>query len=116
MVKIMALPSAPVPHPVGADGTSAPRSLRHHRVRGFVVTASLADANLWIWQPLSNFFSLVPLESAPQWLTFTGYILTVGLTTGPVSFFVRRSRGLANSHNIRVSACWPRAVAQPWIV
>ena len=56
---------------------------------GFVVTASLADANLRIRQPLSNIFSLVPLESAPQWLTFTGDTLTVGLTTGPVSFSLR---------------------------
>jgi hypothetical protein len=56
---------------------------------GFVVTASLADANLRIWQPLSSIVSLLPLESVPQWLTFTGDILTVGLTTGPVSFSVR---------------------------
>jgi hypothetical protein len=56
---------------------------------GVVVTASLADSNLRIWQPLSNIFSLVPLESAPQWLTFTGDILTVGLTTGAVSFSMR---------------------------
>jgi hypothetical protein len=56
---------------------------------GFVVTASLADANLRIWQPLSSIVSLVPLASAPQWLRFTGYTLTVDLTTGPVSFSVR---------------------------
>lgn len=56
---------------------------------GFVVTASLADANLRIWQPSSNVFSLVPLQSAPQWLSFTGDILSVGLTTGAVSFSLR---------------------------
>jgi hypothetical protein len=56
---------------------------------GFVVTASLADANLRIWQPLSNVVSMVSLQSAPQWLTFTGDILTVGLTTGAVSFSLR---------------------------
>jgi hypothetical protein len=76
-------------------GDPLPPDPRHREVfaiaasAGFVVTASLADANLRIWQPLSNIFSLVPLESAPQWLTFTGYTLTVGLTTGPVSFSVR---------------------------
>ena len=76
-------------------GDPLPPDPRHREVfaiaasAGFVVTASLADANLKIWQPLSNIFSLVPLESAPQWLTFTGYTLTVGLTTGPVSFSVR---------------------------
>jgi hypothetical protein len=76
-------------------GDPLPPDPRHREVfaiaasAGFVVTASLADTNLRIWQPLSNFFSLVSLESAPQWLTFTGYILTVGLTTGPVSFSVR---------------------------
>jgi len=56
---------------------------------GFVVTASLADANLRIWQPLSNICTLVPLQAAPQWLNFTGYTLTVGLITGPISFSVR---------------------------
>jgi hypothetical protein len=56
---------------------------------GFVVTASLADANLRIWQPLSNVVSMVPLQSAPQWLTFNGDILTVGLTTGAVSLSLR---------------------------
>jgi hypothetical protein len=56
---------------------------------GFVVTASLADANLRIWQPLSNICTLVPLQAAPQWLNFTGYTLTVGLTTGLISFSVR---------------------------
>ena len=56
---------------------------------GFVVTASLADANLRIWQPLFNICSLVSLDSSPRWLAFTDDILTVGLSTGPVSFSVR---------------------------
>ena len=56
---------------------------------GLVVTASRADANLRIWEPFSGMVSLVPLESAPQWINFTGEILTVGLADGPVSFSVR---------------------------
>jgi hypothetical protein len=76
-------------------GDPLPPDPRHREVfaiaasAGFIVTASLADANLRIWQPSSNICTLVPLQAAPQWLTFTGYILTVGLTTGPVSFSVR---------------------------
>jgi hypothetical protein len=76
-------------------GDPLPPDPRHREVfaiaasAGFVVTASLADANLRIWHPLSSTRSLVPLESAPQWLTFTGYTLTIGLTTGPFSFSVR---------------------------
>ena len=78
-----------------AVGDPLPPDPRHREVfaiaasAGFVVTASLADANLRIWQPLSNICTLVPLQAAPQWLNFTGYTLTVGLTTGPISFSVR---------------------------
>ena len=76
-------------------GDPLPPDPRHREVfaiaasAGFVVTASLADANLRIWEPLSNIFLWYPWSLAPQWLTFTGYTLTVGLTTGPVSFSVR---------------------------
>jgi hypothetical protein len=76
-------------------GDPLPPDPRHREVfaiaasAGFVVTASLADANLRIWQPLSGICSLIPLEAAPQWLNFTGDTLTIGLTTGPVSFSVR---------------------------
>ncbi|KRR15916.1 hypothetical protein CQ14_29050 [Bradyrhizobium lablabi] len=76
-------------------GDPLPPDPRHREVfaiaasAGFVVTASRADANLRIWQPLSGMCSLMPLEAAPQWLNFTGDTLTIGLTTGPVSFSVR---------------------------
>ena len=55
---------------------------------GLVVTAGRADANLRIWDPFNGMVFLVPLESAPQWITFTGPTLTAGLATGPVSFAV----------------------------
>jgi hypothetical protein len=55
---------------------------------GLVVTAGRASPNLRIWQPLSGKISLVSLDFAPEWLTFTGATLTVGHADGAVSFWV----------------------------
>jgi hypothetical protein len=53
---------------------------------GLVVTAGRASRNLRIWQPSSGRVALVPLPFAPEWLTFTGTILTAGHADGAVSF------------------------------
>jgi hypothetical protein len=60
---------------------------------GLVVTIGRASRNLRIWQPSSGKVSLVPLAFAPEWLTFTGTILTVGNADGAVSFSVGAEGG-----------------------
>jgi WD40 repeat protein len=77
------LPPDPAHHDVVAVAASA----------GLVVTAGRASRNLRIWQPSSGRVSLVPLACAPEWLTFTGTILTVGNAGGAVSFSVGAKAG-----------------------
>jgi hypothetical protein len=55
---------------------------------GFAATAGRASRNLRIWQPSSGKVSLVPMAFAPEWLTFTGTILTVGNADSAVSFSI----------------------------